>query len=88
MVHNMTSFDKTEALQKDLISFSVFASFLLFWKFSLIIKLGWGHIRMQAIIFQWCFCLQNGCAMYPSPCFRENLLGETASYMTLIQRLR
>lgn len=34
--------------------------------------------------YRWWFCLQNGCVVYPSPCFRENLLGETASNVASI----
>lgn len=31
---------------------------------------------------QWWFCLQNGCPVDSSPCFRENLLEEAANNMT------
>jgi len=67
MVQNMTSFDKTEALQKNLISFSGLAScsFLLFWKLCLIIKLGWGHIRIQA--FSDVSVCKMDVLMYPVP---------------------
>ena len=43
------------------------------------------YFKFQVLFFQWWSCLQNGCAVYPSPCFRENLLGEIASHMTWIQ---